>query len=96
NTPSHHRVHHGANPHYIDKNYAGVFIVWDKLFGSFEPEHRRVKYGLTTNLDTHNPFQIAYHETTDIVRDVVQRRGWRTKLRSVLGRTGWDPDGSVT
>lgn len=96
NTPSHHRVHHGANPHYIDKNYAGVFIVWDKLFGSFEPEHRRVKYGLTTNLDTYNPFRIAYHETTDIVRDVIQRRGWRTKLRSILGRTGWVPDSSVT
>ena len=66
--------------------------MWDKLFGSFEPEHRRVKYGLTKNLDTYNPFRIAYHETADIVRDAVRRKGWRNKVRSVIGHTGWEPD----
>jgi len=92
NTPSHHRVHHGANPQYLDKNYAGVLIVWDKLFGTFEPEHRRAKYGLTKNIDTFNPLRIGYHETAAIVADAVRRPGWRAKLRTVFGRTGWEPD----
>ncbi|MEM9519197.1 MAG: sterol desaturase family protein [Actinomycetota bacterium] len=92
NTPSHHRVHHGANPQYIDKNYGGILILWDKLFGTFEPEVRRVKYGLTKNVNTFNPIKVGYHETVDIVRDAVRRNGWRNKVRSVLGRTGWQPD----
>lgn len=92
NTPSHHRVHHGANPQYLDKNYAGVWIIWDKLFGTFEPEVRRVKYGLTKNVETFNPVKVGYHETLDIVKDVIRRPGWRNKLRSVFGRTGWRPD----
>ena len=95
NTPSHHRVHHGANPQYLDKNYAGIWIVWDKLFGTFEPEVRRVKYGLTKNIDTFNPVKIGYHETIDIVKDAVRRKGWRNKVRSVFGRTGWRPDDEV-
>ena len=91
NTPSHHRVHHGANPQYLDKNYGGILILWDKLFGTFEPELRRVKYGLTTNIETYNPVKVGYHETVDIVRDVVRRKGLKNKLKSVLGRTGWRP-----
>ena len=70
NTPSHHRVHHGANPQYLDKNYGGILIVWDRLFGTFEPEVRRVKYGLTKNIHTYNPIRIGYHEFVDIARDV--------------------------
>ena len=50
NTPSHHRVHHGANQQYLDRNYAGILIIWDRLFGTFEPEVRRIKYGLTKNI----------------------------------------------
>ena len=91
NTPSHHRVHHGANPQYLDKNYAGIWILWDRLFGTFEPEVRRVKYGLTKNIETFNPMRIGYHETIDIVKDAVRRPGWRNKLRTVFGRTGWKP-----
>jgi sterol desaturase/sphingolipid hydroxylase (fatty acid hydroxylase superfamily) len=91
NTPSHHRVHHGANRQYLDKNYGGILIVWDRLFGTFEPEVRRVKYGLTTNIHTYNPVRIAYHEFVDIGRDVVRARGWRAKARHVLGRPGWQP-----
>ncbi len=91
NTPSHHRVHHGANPQYLDKNYGGIFITWDKLFGTFEPEVRRVKYGLTKNITTHNPARIAYHEFADIGRDVVSARGWRNKLGHVFHRPGWSP-----
>ena len=70
NTPSHHRVHHGANPQYLDKNYGGILILWDKLFGTFEPELRRVKYGLTTNIETFNPVKVGYHETVAIVKEV--------------------------
>ena len=91
NTPSHHRVHHGANPQYLDKNYGGILIVWDKLFGTFEPEVRRIKYGLTKNIKTFNPIQIGYHEFIDIARDVRGASGWRNKLGYVFGRPGWQP-----
>lgn len=60
NTPSAHRVHHGSNPQYIDKNYAGVFIVWDRLFGTYEPEVENVRYGVTTGFMGHNPFVIQF------------------------------------
>ncbi len=91
NTPSHHRVHHGANPQYLDRNYAGILITWDKLFGTFEPEVRRVKYGLTKNIDTFNPLRIAYGELADIVSDVRRATGWRDKLGHVWNRPGWRP-----
>lgn len=91
NTPSHHRAHHGANLQYLDKNYGGILIIWDKLFGTFEPEVRRIKYGLTKNISTYNPFRIAYHEYASIVRDVRATKGLRHKLRHVFGRPGWTP-----
>ncbi len=62
NTPSHHRVHHGANEQYLDRNYGGILIIWDRLFGTFEPEGERVRYGLTTNIETFNPVRVAFHE----------------------------------
>jgi sterol desaturase/sphingolipid hydroxylase (fatty acid hydroxylase superfamily) len=91
NTPSHHRVHHGANAQYLDKNYAGILIIWDKLFGTFEPEVRRIKYGLTKNIHTFNPFRIGYHEFADIASDVRSARGFRNKLGYVLRGPGWQP-----
>jgi sterol desaturase/sphingolipid hydroxylase (fatty acid hydroxylase superfamily) len=91
NTPSHHRVHHGANRQYLDKNYGGILILWDRLFGTFEPEVRRVKYGLTKNIGTYNPLRIAYHEFADIARDVVRAKGLRAKWHHVFGRPGWAP-----
>jgi sterol desaturase/sphingolipid hydroxylase (fatty acid hydroxylase superfamily) len=96
NTPSHHRGHHGANQQYLDKNYGGILILWDKLFGTFEPEVRRIKYGLTKNIDTYNPFRIAYHEYASIVRDVRAATGLRQKLRHVFGRPGWTPGPAQT
>jgi len=92
NTPSHHRVHHGANPQYLDKNYGGILITWDKLFGTFEPEVRKIKYGLTKNIRTFNPVRIGYHEFVDITRDVRSARGLRAKLGHVFRRPGWSPD----
>ncbi len=91
NTPSHHRVHHGSNQQYLDKNYGGVFIIWDRLFGTFEPELRRVRYGLTKNISTFNPFRAATHEFVDIARDVRSSRTWRDRLRYVVGAPGWSP-----
>ncbi|HEU4416586.1 MAG TPA: sterol desaturase family protein, partial [Candidatus Angelobacter sp.] len=72
NTPSHHRVHHGSNQRYLDRNHAGVLIVWDRLFGTFEPEdlEDRPVYGLTKNINSYNPLRIAFHEWIDIWHDV--------------------------
>ena len=89
NTPSHHRAHHGANQQYLDKNYGGILIIWDRLFGTFEPEVRRLKYGLTKNISTYNPLRIAYHEYAAIVHDVRAATGLRRKLGHVFGRPGW-------
>ncbi len=89
NTPSHHRVHHGSNPQYLDRNYAGIFIVWDRMFGTFEPEVEPVRYGLTTNITSHNPFYVAFHEFVAIGRDVAAARSWRERGRITFGRPGW-------
>lgn len=91
NTPSHHRVHHGANPQYLDKNYGGILILWDRLFGTFEPEVRRVKYGITKNITTYNPFRIAYDEFAAIGNDVANATTWRNRLSYAFGRPGWTP-----
>jgi len=84
NTPSHHRVHHGSNPEYLDKNYGGILIVWDRLFGSFAPERAKVVYGLTKNIESFNLLTIAFHEYAALARDVTAARGVRDKLRTLL------------
>ncbi|GAA0456435.1 C-5 sterol desaturase [Actinoplanes capillaceus] len=91
NTPSHHRVHHGSNDPYLDRNYGGILIVWDRLFGSFEPEGERVSYGLTTNLQTFNPLKVATHEYAAIWRDVRAATSWRHRAGFLFGRPGWQP-----
>ena len=96
NTPSHHRVHHATNPRYLDRNYAGVFIVWDKLFGSFVAERPddRPRYGIVRNLGSFNILWAAFHEWVGIARDIVSARGWRSRLGYLFGPPGWTPDGS--
>ncbi|MCU0657959.1 MAG: sterol desaturase family protein [Polyangiaceae bacterium] len=94
NTPSHHRVHHGRNVEYLDQNHGGILIVWDRLFGSFTPERGAVDYGLTTNISTHHPVTIAFHEWGAMVRDVKGARSLREAVGFVLGPPGWSPDGS--
>ena len=89
NTPSHHRVHHGRNQQYIDRNHGSILIVWDRLFGTFEPEDEPVVYGLTKNLDTFNPGGVAGHEHFEMLRDVAQSRSWRERLSYVLRGPGW-------
>jgi sterol desaturase/sphingolipid hydroxylase (fatty acid hydroxylase superfamily) len=92
NTPSHHRVHHGRNVRYLDRNYGGIFIVWDRLFGTFEPERERVDFGLTKNIRTFDPMKIAFHEWVAMVRDARHAASWREAL-AYLGRPpGWSPD----
>jgi sterol desaturase/sphingolipid hydroxylase (fatty acid hydroxylase superfamily) len=93
NTPSHHRVHHGRNVEYLDRNYGGILIVWDRLFGTFEPERRPVDYGLTKNLDTFDPVRVGFHEWIDMARDVARASGWRDRLSHVFRPPGWSPDG---
>jgi sterol desaturase/sphingolipid hydroxylase (fatty acid hydroxylase superfamily) len=94
NTPSHHRVHHASNPQYIDRNHGGTLIIWDRMFGTYEPERELCRYGLTKNIHTYNPFRIAFHEWADIVRDIRGATSWRDAVRYVVGRPGAQP-GSV-
>lgn len=91
NTPSHHRVHHGSNHQYLDKNYGGILIIWDRLFGTYEPERERVRYGLTKNIETHNPFRVAFHEYVALWHDVRHAPGLRTKLALAFRGPGYQP-----
>src|SRR3954454_15624273 len=84
NTPSHHRVHHGANDVYLDRNYGGILIVWDRLFGSLTPEGERVRYGLTKNVGSFNPVRVAFHEYAAIWGDLRRAKGWRTRANVLL------------
>lgn len=97
NTPSHHRVHHGANPRYLDANYGGTLIVWDRLFGTFVPEQDEepVRFGLVHDLETYNPLRVAFHEYADMARDVL-RPGLtlRERLAYLAAPPGWSHDGS--
>ncbi|QYE36228.1 sterol desaturase family protein [Polymorphobacter sp. PAMC 29334] len=95
NSPSHHRVHHGSNPRYLDRNYAGVFIVWDRMFGTFEAEHddEPVRYGLVHNIATFNPLRTATHEWIAIARDLRAAKTWRGRWMTVAGPPGWTETG---
>jgi sterol desaturase/sphingolipid hydroxylase (fatty acid hydroxylase superfamily) len=94
NTPSHHRVHHGKNMPYLDKNHGGIFIIWDRLFGTFAPEAEPVAYGLTRDIHTFRPVQVAFHEFIAIGRDVARAPGAAAKLGYLLAPPGWSHDGS--
>ena len=98
NTPSHHRVHHATNPLYLDRNYAGVFIVWDRMFGTFQPEldTEKCRYGIVKNLGTYNPVKICLHEWWGIIDDMRHARSVREAAMYLLAPPGWSPDGSRT
>jgi sterol desaturase/sphingolipid hydroxylase (fatty acid hydroxylase superfamily) len=95
NTPSHHRVHHATNPLYLDRNYAGVFIVWDKLFGTFQPEleSERIHYGVVKQLGSFNLLWVAFHEWIGIAKDVWSAP-WSSKLGYLWRPPGWTHDNS--
>ncbi len=91
NTPSHHRVHHGVNPEYQDRNYAGVLIIWDRLFGSFVPETAEPVYGITKPLSSWNPLWANVHVFGEIWRNARAAHTWGDRLRAVFGHPGWRP-----
>ena len=96
NTPSHHRVHHATNPRYLDKNYAGVFIVWDRMLGTFTPEldEDRPRYGIVKNLGSFNLVWAAFHEWVGIAKDVWAAPGLKAKWGYIANPPGWSHDGS--
>ena len=95
NTPSHHRVHHATNPRYLDANYAGVFIVWDRLFGTFvaEVDDEPIRYGIVRQLGTFNLLYSVFHEWIGIARDL-RSAPWRHKLSYLWREPGWSHDAS--
>ena len=92
NTASHHRVHHGTNRQYLDRNHGSILIIWDRLFGTFEREDEPVRYGLTKNIDTYNPLRIATHEYADILSDVSGSDTWSDRLGFAFRGPGWAYD----
>jgi len=97
NTPSHHRVHHGSNPLYLDRNHAGILIIWDKLFGTFQPELKdeKVVYGLVKNINTFNPIRIAFIEWLHLFKDVFSgRKTLKNRILYLIKPPGWRHDGT--
>lgn len=88
NTPSHHRVHHASDKDYLDKNYAGILIIWDRMFGTYAEETFRPTYGLTKNYDTANPFRLQYHEYAAMWADLRRADGLREKVAVAFGPPG--------
>jgi sterol desaturase/sphingolipid hydroxylase (fatty acid hydroxylase superfamily) len=94
NTPSHHRVHHATNPEYLDRNFGGVLIIFDRLFGTFAAERASCRYGLLPPLQTRNPVTIALHGYGELFRDLRHARSWRERLHHLFDVPGWSADGS--
>lgn len=94
NTPSHHRVHHGSDIKYLDRNHGGILIIWDRIFGTFQPEEERPNYGLTKNIESFNPVVIALHTWGDLFRAARKSGSWRNAVNYFLMPPGWSHDGS--
>ncbi len=95
NTPSHHRVHHATNPQYLDRNHAGILIIWDRMFGTFEPEVEKPVYGLTQNIETHNPVKVAFLEWYYLLKDALTsaKTPWQS-IKYMFMPPGWKHDGT--
>ena len=85
NTPSHHRVHHGSNKQYIDKNYGNLLIIWDRMFGTFEPEEEEVKFGLVNNVNTFNPVKVTFMAWMSMIRDLKQKNSFFEAIKVIFG-----------
>lgn len=94
NTPSHHRVHHGSDVKYLDKNHGGILILWDRIFGTFQPEEERPNYGLTANIDSFNPIVIALTTWMQLLHKAKSTRSMKQGVRYLLKPPGWSHDGS--
>ncbi|TFV94508.1 sterol desaturase family protein [Algoriphagus kandeliae] len=88
NTPSNHRVHHGSNPHYLDKNMGGILILFDHIFGTYQPEVEKPIYGITHNIHTKNPAKIILHEYIEIVRNLSKISNFKSKIHFLFGPPG--------
>ncbi|MDB5231292.1 MAG: sterol desaturase family protein [Chitinophagaceae bacterium] len=95
NTPSHHRVHHASDVDYLDKNHAGTFILWDRMFGTFREETNQPVYGLTTNVNSANPIKIAFFEWKNIIDDLKHAHSLKESVNLVFNAPGWSKDGST-
>jgi len=95
NTPSHHRVHHASNARYLDRNHAGILIIWDRMFGTFQKEldEDPPVFGITSNIHTYNLFKIAFHEFGNILKDVSDAPDLKSKLAYIFAPPGWSHDG---
>lgn len=92
NTPSHHRVHHGSNRRYLDRNHGGILIIWDRLFGTFQrelPDEDPVVYGLTKNIDSFGLWKVMTHEYRDMFSDIAGSTNWSDRLSYMLRSPGW-------
>jgi fatty acid hydroxylase family protein len=96
NTPSHHRVHHGSDEIYLDKNYAGILIVWDRMFGTFQPELFRPNYGLTHPVNSYNLVKLQYGHYADLWHDVRHAASWRDRLGYLFMPPDWQPASART
>ena len=95
NTPSHHRVHHGSDLKYLDKNHGGILIIWDRLFKTFQPEEERPTYGLTKNIDSFNPVIIALKTWRDLIRSAARSGSLKNAINYFVQPPGWSHDGST-
>lgn len=93
-TPSNHRVHHGSNVKYLDRNMGMFLIIWDKLFGTYQKEEEEVKYGLTKNLESHDAWTVIFHEFKSMINDVKNAPTFKAKFMYIFGPPGWSHDGS--
>jgi len=91
NTPSHHRVHHGSNKQYWDKNYAGIFIIWDRMLGTFEPEVETVRYGISEPLNSNNPLKVFFHGINRLIKKINSVDGFKNKLLVFVKPPNWMP-----
>jgi len=91
NTPSHHRVHHGSNKQYWDKNYAGILIIWDRMLGTFEPEEETVVYGVSEPINSNNPIIVFFHGMTRFYKKLQTIDGLGNKLRAFIKPPDWMP-----
>ena len=90
NTPAHHRVHHASNVEYLDRNYGGILIIWDRFFGTFieEDSHRTIIYGAVNHEPSTNPLTITFHEWIAMIDDAYRARSWHGRLTMLFGRPG--------
>jgi sterol desaturase/sphingolipid hydroxylase (fatty acid hydroxylase superfamily) len=95
NTPSHHRVHHGSDIKYLDKNHAGILIIWDRMFGSFKSEEERPVYGLTKNIESFNPATLAFKTWGELLKKVMHAGSVKNGISYIIKSPGWSHDGST-